>query len=162
MERHSTKAVTKTLECKPRSDQTSCQVVCAAPSLFMHRRRLEKTEVNQISEVYMKYYSSFYLQRREITWPPVCPGDSYLKQRTRGERKSPNIKLFIETNSVQEKQYLVRLAANGRRCRNSPRLELGGTAGPLSADRMVHSVGSLQEARHQRHTDTHTYVDTLR
>lgn len=66
-------------------------------------------------------------------------------------------KLFIETNSEQEGKYLVSSAANGRRCWSSPRLKWGETAGPLFAERMVHSVGSLLEAQHRRHTG-HTHI----
>lgn len=38
----------------------------------------------------------------------------------RGERKSQNTKLFIETNSEQKGKYLVSSAANSRRCWSSP------------------------------------------
>ena len=88
----------------------------------------------------------------------MCSGVIYQRQRARGERKPQNTKLFIETNSEQEGKYLVSSAANGRRCWSSPRLKWGGTAGPLFGDRMVHSVGSLQEAQHHRHKNTHTHI----
>lgn len=92
----------------------------------------------------------------EITQPPVCSQVVYQRQWARGERKPQNTKLFIETNSEQEGKYLVSSTANGRRRWSSPRLKWGGTAGPLFSDRMVHSVGSLQEAQHHRHKHTHS------
>lgn len=97
----------------------------------------------------------------EITWPPMCSGVFYQRQWARGEEKPHNTKLFIETNSEQEGKYLVSSVASGRRCWRSPRLKWGGTAGLLCSDRMVHSVGSLQEAQHHRHKHTHTHSPSL-
>lgn len=103
----------------------------------------------------LQFLNPGLMRPSEITWPPMCSGVFYQRQRARGERKPQNTKLFIETNSEQEGKYLVSSAANGRRCWSSPRLKWGGTAGPLFLNRMVHSVGSLQEAQHHRHKHTH-------
>lgn len=102
-----------------------------------------------------------FTQLSEITRPPVCSRVFHQRQRARGERKPQNTKLFIETNSEQEGKYLVCSAAYGRRCRSSPRFKWGGTAGPLFSDRMVHSVGSLQEAQHHRREHTHSLSFSL-
>lgn len=84
------------------------------------------------------------------------------QSKPKSQNRKPQItKLLIDTNSRQKGKYLVSSAASGWWCWSSPRLKLGGTAGPLFVDRMVHSVGSLQEAQHHRHKDRDTHSPSL-